>query len=69
MKFLLVQIVEHKLEDAIIGGIRTDFQLGHFIEIVTRIRRRFIWLTPLYLSRFLKYCWVLIDKYSDTLVE
>ena len=32
-KKLLVKYVEHKIEDATTGGVRTDVHLGHFFVL------------------------------------
>ena len=45
---------EPNLEEATLDVKRKDAQLGHFIQLFVPIPQRLLWLTPLYLSRFLK---------------
>ena len=51
---ILVQIMEHKLEEVYFDGIRTDVQLGYFILLSIPISQQLPRLNTVYLFSFLK---------------
>ena len=52
MKNLLLEIVEHKIEEAFSEGIRGDVQLGRFISLNVPSSQLFPRLTSLYFFSF-----------------
>ena len=52
--------MEHKLEEAIVDGIRGDLQLGHFNILSVPTFQKLPKLTRLYFFSFLK-CWLIFD--------